>query len=273
MALPRQNIVDCANPSNETFQAPAPSLSASVTLTLKSPSTLATLLSPTTKRPTGPSVSPKPISSPKPKDSSGSAQPECNDSSQRRIDIGLGVTVGILGSLIVASIIAYVSPNRLENRGGYDPRRDDDHLGNNGPGGGSGPGRNFRPRRGKDRWDGSDYNDSGGNVPGGGDGPNKSYRPRRNKDRWEGNDNNDSNEGNDPRGGNGPSGTYRPENGYNDSKGGRSPSQSSNRDRRFPPKDRRATTGKEIIVTGSHKIQKSKLDDPKRDPKFRAAGR
>ena len=198
---PIENIVDCTNPGNETFQAPPPNSSASATLTLKTPSTMATFRSTLIKIPTDSSLSLNPTASSKPDDrSSSSGSESCDKSSQRTVDIGLGATVGILGSAIVAGGVAYASQNLRVNR--RDDRREDrrDNWGDsdswrgNGPGGDNGPSggrdqlgggsprRPNRTRRGHDPR--GDDGWSGGDDPGGGKGPSESHKPENDKSSW-----------------------------------------------------------------------------------------
>ena len=260
---PIENILDCTKPGNETFQGPPPSASASVTLTLNTPSTMATLQSTTTKRPTGSSASLKPTSSSIPDDRSSSTQSQsCKNSSQRGVDIGLGVTVGVLGSAIVAGVIAYASQNwresrrensrenRRENWGDDGPWRLDGPDGRDGPDGGN------PLRGGKDPWEGWELRRANstrrGGDAGGGD------------DRWGGNG---PNKGGDPSGGMFPPRGYNHE-GHNGPRGGKAPkegkspwkghirSQSSDTDEDFPPKDQPTITQNRNIETGSYRTKR-----------------
>lgn len=240
-------------------------MSASATLTLNPASTLATLLSPTTKIPTG-----SPISSSKPDDSSSSTQPQsCKDSSQQRAtDIGLGASVGVLGAAVVSGVVAYASQNRRqsmrENREGRNPRRGNNAQRDGGPGGGDGPGGGNSLVIGKNsrgdnlRRRGHDH--GGSNDPGGGNGPNRSYRSmhQRGQDRWGGNDDNYSERGNNPGSGK----AAKPA--FSDISGD------------FPPKDQPATRRNKNNETRSYKtvtrfknksFHNPKSNDPERGRK------
>ena len=225
---------------------------------------MVTLRSTITKRPTGSNLSLQPTSSSKPDDRSSSPQSDsCNDSSQRTVDIGLGATVGVLGSALIASGIAYASQNwrdnrrldRRENRG--DDWGNDDFGRRNGPGGGDGPdeyimyrvGRSSRSAS-RNRRDG----DSGGSddwrgdrSPGEGKGPSKSYKPKRDKDR---------------------TGFQTPKEGISSRKDHRR-WQSSDTDEDFPPKDLPAVTQKRNTETRSYRmkrnVEKEKSQELKRD--------
>ena len=225
---------------------------------------MATLKSTITKRPTGSNLSLEPTSSSKPDDRSSSPQSDsCNDSGQRTVDIGLGATVGVLGSALIAGGIAYASQNWRDNRR-LDRRENkgndwgnDDFGRRNGPGGGDGPdeyimyrvGRSprsaSRNRRDGDSGGGDDWRGDG--SPGEGKGPSKSYKPKRDKDR---------------------TGFQAPKDGMSSRKDHRR-WQSSDTDENFPPKDSPAMTQKRNTETRSYKmkrnVEKEKSQELKRD--------
>ena len=113
---PTENIVDCTDPGNETFEAPAPSslvvftgVTASATVGAVIPAPISTVSSPTPTRPIQSSTSLQSTSSSsRPEASSSSIVTDsCKCPSQQGIDIGFGIGIGALGSVIIAGAIAY----------------------------------------------------------------------------------------------------------------------------------------------------------------------
>ena len=151
---PIENIVDCMDPGNETFEAPAPSslvvfkgATASATVAAVIPSSFSTSSSPTTTKSTESPASVQPISSSSHPDASSNSirSDSCKCPSQQGIDIGFGIGIGALGSVIITGAIAYRFRHwRVNRRANWRVNRradwgDDNLWRGNDPGGGNGP--------------------------------------------------------------------------------------------------------------------------------------